>query len=61
MITPIISMPRLCQTTKNYIEHESDSEIIVIGVYGMVSKGLVKELEDLEIKGQWRPSGLQHY
>ena len=32
---------------------------IVIAAFGTVTKGLLKELEDLEYK--WRPSKLQHY
>ena len=33
------------------VEHESDSDIIVIGAFGIVIKGLVKGLEDLERSG----------
>ena len=34
---------------------------IVIGALGTVTKGLVQELEGLEIRGDWRPSKLLHY
>ena len=34
---------------------------IVIGAFGTVTIGLLKGLEDLEIRGRGRPSKLQHY
>ena len=34
---------------------------IVIGAFGTVTKVLLKGLEDLEIRGEWRPSKLLHY
>ena len=34
---------------------------IVIGVFGTVTKELLKGLEDLELEHEWRPSKLQHY
>ena len=34
------------------MEHEIDGNSVVIGARGTISKGLVKELEDLEISGQ---------
>ena len=33
----------------------------VIGAFGTVTKGLLKGLEDLEVRGEWRPSKLLHY
>ena len=34
------------------MEHKSESETIVIGAFGKIPRGLVKGLEDLEIRGQ---------
>ena len=34
---------------------------MVIGVFGTVTKGLLKGLEDLEVGAEWRPSKQQHY
>ena len=34
---------------------------IVIGAFGMVIKGLLKGLGDLEVATEWRPSKQQHY
>ena len=34
---------------------------IVTGALGIIPKVLIKELEDLEIEGQWRPSKQQDY
>ena len=35
--------------------------LIVISALGTVTKELVKGLEDLEIRGNWRQSKLQHW
>ena len=34
------------------MEHEGDNYTIVIGVFGTVTKGLLKGLEDLEVGGR---------
>ena len=34
---------------------------IVIGAFGTITKGLVKGLEDLEMRGKRRRSRLHHY
>ena len=34
---------------------------MVIGVFGPLTKGLLKGLEDLKLADEWRPSKLQHY
>ena len=38
------------------MKHEGDNN-----TFGTVTKGLLKELEDLEFGSEWRPSKLQHY
>ena len=34
---------------------------MVIGAFGIVSKGLLKGQEDFGVGGEWRPSKLLHY
>ena len=42
----------LIEGIEKTVEHESDAFIsIIIGALGTVVKGLIKELEDLEIRG----------
>ena len=37
---------------KKIVEHAGDNISIVIGAFGTVTKGLLKELEDLEVAGR---------
>ena len=43
---------RSCQRTKKAVEHEDDSDTIVIDALDVVPKGLERSLEELVIEGQ---------
>ena len=43
------------------MEHESDDCTLLIGALGTVTKGLLKEMEDLEVGDEWRPPKILHY
>ena len=45
-------VPRPYQGIEKTVEHELTIILIVIGVFGTVTKELVKELQDLEITGR---------
>ena len=60
-----------CEKSDKYVDFERELKknwnmqvsIIpfVIGVFGTVTKGLLKELKDWKLADEWRTSKLQHY